>query len=61
MTDPQISIVLLMICIVLGLSYAAVRSQFVGLKIQRNADRRTSARQAAVTGLTMAVKKMHTD
>ncbi len=53
-------LVLLVICITLGLSYAAVRSQFVGLKIQQNADRRTAARQAAVTGLTMAIKKMHT-
>ncbi len=53
-------LVLLIICITLALSYAAVRSQFTGLKIQRNADRRISARQAAATGLTMAIKKMHT-
>jgi hypothetical protein len=53
-------LVLLVICITLALSYAAVRSQFTGLRIQQNADRRISARQAAVTGLTMAIKKMHT-
>ena len=52
-------LVLLVICITLGLSYAAVRSQFTGLRIQQNADRRISARQAAATGLTMAIKKMH--
>lgn len=53
-------VVLLLLSITLGLSYAAVRSQYTGLQIQRNADRRISARQAAVTGLTMAIKKMHT-
>ena len=53
-------LVLLIICMALGLSYAAVRSQFTGLKIQQNSDRRISARQAAVTGLTMAIKNMHT-
>ncbi len=53
-------LVLLIIFMALGLSYAAVRSQFTGLKIQQNADRRISARQAAVTGLTMAIKNMHT-
>ena len=53
-------LVLLVICITLGLSYAVVRSQFTALRIQQNASRQTSARQAAVTGLTMALKKMHT-
>jgi len=52
-------LVLLVICITLALSYAALRSQFTGLKIQGNAHRQISARQAAVTGLTMAIKRMH--
>lgn len=53
-------VVLLLLSITLGLSYAAVRTQHTGLIIQRNADRRISARQAASTGITMAIKKMHT-
>ena len=53
-------LVLLVVCMALGLSYAAVRSQYTGVKIQQNAGRRVSARQAAVTGLTMAVKRMQT-
>jgi hypothetical protein len=53
-------LVLLVICITLALSYAAVRSQFTALRIQHNARRGISAREAAVTGLAMAIKKMHT-
>ena len=52
-------VVLLLISMVLGLSYAGVRSRHTALQIQRNSDRRSSARQTAVTGLTMALKKMH--
>lgn len=51
-------IVLLLLSLTLGLSYAAMRSQSTAGMIQRNADRRTAARQAAITGLTMAMKKM---
>jgi len=54
-------LVLLLLAMVLGLSYAVVQSQFTEVRIQRNADRRELARRAAVTGLTMALKKMHTD
>lgn len=50
--------VLLLLSLTLGLSYAAMRSQSTAGMIQRNADRRGSARQAAITGLTMAMKKM---
>jgi len=52
--------VLLLISMTLGLSYAAIRSQSTALRINRNSDRRLSARTAAVTGLTMALKKMST-
>jgi len=52
--------VLLLVSVTLALCYAAVRSQFNTLQIHRNAARRVSARAVAVTGLTMAIKKMHT-
>lgn len=51
-------IVLLLLSLTLGLSYAAMRSQSTAGMIQRNADRRAAARQAAITGLTMALKKI---
>ncbi len=51
--------VLLLLSLTVGLSYAAMRSQSTVSTIQRNADRRASARQAAMTGLSMAMKKMH--
>ena len=51
--------VLLLLSLTLGLSYAAMRSQSTVGMIQRNSDRGASARQAAITGLTMALKKMH--
>ena len=53
-------VVMLLISMTLGLSYAAVRSQHTAFQIQRNSDRRLLARQAAASGLTMALKKMHT-
>ncbi len=51
---------MLLISVTLALSYAAVRSQFNMLQVHRNATRRVSARAVAATGLTMAIKKMHT-
>lgn len=51
-------LVLLMLSITVGLSYAAMRSMSTASMIQRNSDRRASARQAAVTGLSIALKKM---
>lgn len=51
--------VLLLLSLTLGLSYAAMRSLSTVGMIQRNSDRRASARQAAITGLSMALKKMH--
>ncbi|MBN2477607.1 MAG: hypothetical protein JXB62_23570 [Pirellulales bacterium] len=52
-------VVLLLLSVTLGLSYAAMRSQTQQWMIHRNAGRRASARQAAATGLTMALKRMH--
>ena len=52
-------VVFLLLAMTLGLSYAAVRSQSVAATIHRNAARRGSARQAAITGLTIALRKMH--
>lgn len=51
--------VLLLLSVTLGLTYAAMRSQITSHAIQRNSDRRSAARQAAITGLTLALKKMH--
>jgi len=53
-------IVLLLLSITLGLSYAMVRSQTTALQIQQNANVRVSAHRAALTGLTVALKEMHT-
>jgi hypothetical protein len=52
-------VVLLLLSMTLALSYAAVRSQGTAVQVQRNADRRASARQVALTGLTLGIKKMH--
>lgn len=52
-------VVMLLIAITLGLSYAMIRSQNTALRIQQNAGVRGSARRAALTGLTIALKKMH--
>jgi len=50
---------MLLLAVTLGLSYAVVRSQSTALTIQHNARLQASARQAALTGLTVALKKMH--
>ena len=50
--------VLLLLSVTLAVSYAMVRSQNLAVEIERNADRRDQARQAAMTGLTLAMKKM---
>jgi hypothetical protein len=51
-------IVFLLLAMTLGLSYSAIRSQSVSATIQRNGERRASARQMAITGMTMALGKM---
>ena len=53
-------LILLLLAMTLGLSYSLVRSQNTADHIERNADRRGMAQQAAMTGLMMAVKKMQT-
>ncbi len=59
-----ILIVMLLLSITLGLSYAIVRSQTAALRVQQNAtsaaDRSGSARQAAITGMTCGLKHMGT-
>jgi len=53
-------IVMLLLSMTLGLSYAAMRSQHTAMLIHRNFDCRESARQAARTGLSIAIQKMST-
>lgn len=57
----SVLVVLLLLAVTLGLSYASIRSQSVHARIQRNATFRTSARSAALSGLSIALKVMHTD
>ena len=52
-------IVLMVVSIGLATSYAVLRSQQVTFYLARNADRQNAARQAAVTGLTTALRAMH--
>jgi hypothetical protein len=54
-----IVVVLGLIAMTIALSYAMIRTQAMSMRIQRNLDRRGSARQAAITGLTIAIRKMH--
>jgi len=51
--------VLGLISMTLALSYAMVRSQMTSVAIQGNHSRRTDARHAAITGMTIALRKMH--
>lgn len=53
-------LVILLLSVTLGLSYALVRSENTAMQIARNYDLRGRARQAAMSGMTMAIKKMHT-
>ncbi|MHB1036969.1 MAG: hypothetical protein ACYC35_19975 [Pirellulales bacterium] len=54
-----IVIILGLISIALALSYAVMRSQSVAFQIQGNSQREAMARQAALTGLSVALGKMH--
>lgn len=51
--------VLLLLSLTVGLCYAAMRGQSTIGAIQRNTNRQATARQAAMTGLASALKKMH--
>ncbi len=57
----SVLVVLLLIAVTLGLSYASIRTQSVNVRIQRNASFRASARSGALSGLAMALRVMHTD
>ena len=52
-------VVLLLLAVTLALSYAMMRSQAMNLRIQQNASLRPAARQAALTGMTLAMRDMH--
>ena len=54
-----IIVVLGIISITMALTYAVVRNQGVMMQIQLNSSSNSQARQAAVTGLTIALRKMH--
>jgi len=54
-----IVVVLGLIAMTIALSYAMIRTQAMSVQIQQNLDRRSSARPAAITGLTIAIRKMH--
>lgn len=53
-------LVLLLLAVTLALSYSLVRTQSTCVAIQQNAARSDLARQAALTGLTMGIKRMQT-
>ncbi len=53
-------LVFLILAFTMGLSYAAIRSQSGAANIARNANRNIDARQAALAGAAMALRKMHT-
>lgn len=54
----SIVFVLCMIALTLGASYAIVRSEMSSVRIQQNSGRRGLARQAAMQGLSVAMRKM---
>jgi type II secretory pathway pseudopilin PulG len=53
-------IVLLLISVALAVAYVSMRSQTMTLQVQRNATLRASARDAALTGMAIALKTMQT-
>lgn len=55
----SVLVVLLLISTTLALSYAILRSQGTAAQVQDNATLRLSARQAAMSGITVGLKKMH--
>ncbi len=54
-------LVFLILALTMGLSYAAIRAQSGAAGIARNAKRNLDARQAALAGAAMALRKMHTN
>lgn len=55
----SVLVVLLLLSTTLALSYAVLRSQTTAIQIQDNAALRLSARQAALSGIAVGLKKMH--
>jgi hypothetical protein len=53
-------IVLGLLAMTLAVSYAMMRTQVTSLQIQNNFNRRGDARQAALTGLSLALRHIHT-
>ncbi len=51
-------VVLGIIAITLASSYAIMRSQFAAVRVQQNSNRRNAARQAAMVGLSVAMRGM---
>ena len=52
-------LVLGLLAITLSLSYAMLRTQTTSARIQSNQKRRMDARQAAITGMQVALRRMH--
>ncbi len=52
-------LILGLLSITIALSYAMLRTQATSQQIQTNLNRRNDARQAAQTGLTVALRRMH--
>jgi len=52
-------VVLSIISVCLAMTYAVLRSQTVMLQVQQNAGARVSARHAAMSGMSIAMRKMH--
>lgn len=55
----SVLVVLLLLSTTLALSYAILRSQGTALQLQDNATLHLSARQAAMSGIAVGLKKMH--
>src|SRR6185369_2511669 len=54
----SITLVLSIVAITLGTSYAVMRSQFYTARLQQNGNRRALARQSAMVGLSVGMRKM---
>ena len=54
----SVVIVLAMVAIAMATSYSLMRTQFSAVRIQQNSNRHALARQAAMVGLSVAIRKM---
>lgn len=52
-------VVLVVLAICMGVAYATMRSQMTMLQVQQNSQTQSDARQVALTGLSVAIQKMH--